>query len=142
MNHPPASDPKRVTIERYFSELFSQGRVELVPDLLHPDYVNRSPGSPDLPRGREGVAIVVQALRRAFPDLNYRIDDIVIGDDSIAVRTTLTGTHRGDFFGSPASNRRVEVSQITIERFLDGKIIEHHRVTDELALRRQLGLTE
>lgn len=141
MNHPLTSDPKHVVIERYFGELFNQGRVELVRELLHADYVNHSPGSPDLPRGREGVAIVVQALRTAFPDLNYRIDDIVLGDDSVAVRTTLTGTHLGDFFGLAASNRRVEVSQITIERFRDGKIIEHHRVTDELELRRQLGLT-
>jgi predicted ester cyclase len=29
---------------------------------------------------------------------------------------------------------------MTIERFRDGKIVEHYRVTDELALQRQLGL--
>lgn len=140
MTHSAASDFKRSVIERYFSELFNQGRVELVPELLHPNYENHSPGSADLPHGRAGVAIVVQALRTAFPDLNYRIDDIVVGDDRVAVRTTLTGTHLGDFFGLPATGRHVEVSQITIERFRDGKIIEHHRVTDELELRRQLGL--
>ena len=48
--------------------------------------------------------------------------------------------HLGDFFGVPATGKRVEVSQMTIERFLDGKIVEHHRVTDELGLRQQLGL--
>jgi len=132
-------DPKHVAIERYFGELFNHGRVELVPELLHPEYVNGSPGSPDLPRDRSGVVIIVGALRRAFPDLNYQIDDVVVGQDAIAVRTTLRGTHLGDFFGLPATGKRVEVSQMTIERFRDGKIIEHHRVTDELALRQQLG---
>lgn len=107
---------------------------------MHPDYVNRSPGSADLPRGRAGVAIVVKALRTAFPDLEYTIEDVVIGVDAVAVRTTLRGTHRGDFFGLPATGKSVEVSQMTIEHFKDGKIVTHHRVTDELALQRQLGV--
>jgi steroid delta-isomerase-like uncharacterized protein len=136
------ADPKGLVIERYFNELFNQGQVELVPELLHPDYVNRSPGSPDLPRGRDGVTIVVKALRAAFPDLEYTIEDMVIGMDAVAVRTTLRGTHRGDFFGLAATGKRVEVPQMTIEHFKDGKIVTHHRVTDELALQRQLGVVK
>jgi steroid delta-isomerase-like uncharacterized protein len=136
------TDEKRIVIQRYFDELFNQGKVELVTELLHPDYVNGSPGSPDLPRGRDGVAIVVKALRAAFPDLEYQIEDMVIGPDAVAVRTTLRGTHRGDFFGLAATGKRIEVSQMTIERFKDGKIVAHHRVTDELALQRQLGFAK
>lgn len=130
---------QRAIIERYFYELFNQGKVELIAELLHPEYVNGSPGSPDLPKGPDGVAMVVQALRRAFPDLRYEIEDMVIGLDAVAVRTTLGGTHRGDFFGLAPTGKSVRVSQITIEHFRDGKIIRHHRVTDELSLQRQLG---
>jgi steroid delta-isomerase-like uncharacterized protein len=137
-----SADEKRIVIERYFNQLFNQGKVELVTELLHPNYVNGSPGSPDLPRGRDGVAIVVKALRSAFPDLEYTIEDMVIGADAVAVRTTLRGTHRGDFFGLPSTGKRVEVSQMTIEHFKDGKIVAHHRVTDELALQRQLGVVK
>jgi len=126
-------------IRRYFDELFGQGRVELLPELLAEDYVNHSPGSPDLPRTREGVGMVVQALRRAFPDLRYAIEDVVVGERAVATRTTMTGTHRGDFFGLPATGRRVHVSQMTLERIRDGRIVAHHRVTDELSLMRQLG---
>jgi steroid delta-isomerase-like uncharacterized protein len=130
----------RTLIERYFNELFNGGRVELIPKLLHPDYVNHSPGTPELPRGRDGVAIVVAGLRRAFPDLSYAIDDLVLGDDAVATRTTMTGTHRGDLFGLPATGRSVKVAQFTIERIKDGQIIAHHRLTDDLALLRQLGV--
>src|SRR5215470_7301127 len=119
-------------IERYFNELFNQGRIDLVPDLLHDRYVNHSP-SPGLPPGRAGVIVVVEALRRAFPDLTYTIEDLVVGDDAVAVRTRVRATHRGDFFGAPPSGRAIDVQQITIERFLEGKIVAHHRVTDELS---------
>jgi steroid delta-isomerase-like uncharacterized protein len=131
---------KADVIRRYFLELFNQGRLELLPELLHEKYVNHSPGSPDLPTGREGVGLVVQALRRAFPDLNYHIDELVEGSDSVAARTTLTGTHQGDFFGIAPTGKRVTVKQMTFERFLEGRIVAHHRLTDDLALLRQLGV--
>lgn len=134
------SDAKVIVIRRYFEELFNQGKVELVNDLLHAEYVNHSPGSPQLPRGREGVAIVVEALRRALPDLHYQIDDMIVGDDGVAVRATLTGTHRGDLFGLAATGRFVNVTQMTFERFRDGQIVAHHRLTDDLSMLRQLGV--
>ena len=130
----------RDVIERYFGELFNQGRVELVDELLHPDYVNHSPGSADLPRGRDGVRIVVEALRRGFPDLSFAIEDLVVGEDAVAARTTLTGTHLGDLFGIPPTGRSVRVAQMTIERFRDGRIVAHHRLTDDLSMLRQLGV--
>lgn len=131
-------DAKRRVIERYFGELWGKGRLELVDELLHEEYVNHSP-SPGLPVGREGLRIVVPAMRTAFPDLRYDLEELVIGDDRVATRTTMRGTHRGDFFGLAPTGRTVCVAQMTIERFRDGKIVAHHRVTDEAALGRQLG---
>jgi len=132
-------DAKIRVIRRYFEQLFNQGELELIPELLHPDYVNHSPGWPDLPRGRDGVRLVVQTLRRGLPDLHYRIDDLVGGPECVATRTTLTGTHRGELFGLPATGRSISVSQMTFEHFCEGRIIAHHRLTDELSLLRQLG---
>lgn len=125
-------------IERYFGELWNEGRVELVDELLHPEYVNHSP-SPGLPPGREGVRVVVRAMRSAFPDLHYTIEDLVAGADAVATRTRLRGTHRGDFFGLAPTGRAVDVAQMTIERFRDGRIVAHHRLTDEALLARQLA---
>lgn len=128
-------DAKRTIIERYYDQLFTRGRVE----LLHPDYVNHSPGWPELPRGRDGVAIVVAAMRGAFPDLRYTIEELVVGDDAVAARTIVRGTHLGAFGELAPTGRTFEIAQITIERFLDGQIVAHSRLTDELALLRQLG---
>jgi predicted ester cyclase len=94
--------------------------------------------SPGLPSGREGVRVVVVALRKAFPDLRYSIEDLVVGSDAVATRTTMRGTHRGDFFGLAPTGRAFEVGQMTIERFREGRIVAHHRLTDEAALMRQL----
>jgi steroid delta-isomerase-like uncharacterized protein len=135
----PIEHNRRV-IELYFGELFNEGKIELVSELLSEDYVNRSPGSPTLPTGREGVAIVVRALREAFPDLHYTVLDQLASEDAVWTRTRLTGTHRGSLFGIPASGRAVQVEQVTVERFRDGKIVEHWRLTDDLAMMKQIGV--
>lgn len=82
--------------------------------------------------------MIVRALRAAFPDLRYTVEDLVVGDDAVATRTTMRGTHRGDFFGLAPTGRTVEVAQMTFERFREGRIVAHHRITDETTLMRQL----
>lgn len=131
---------RRAVVQRYFEEVWNQGKVEVLDELLAPDYVNRSSSIPDSPPGPAGVKPIVLAMRRAFPDLHYRIDQLVVGEDAVAARVTLTGTHQGDFFGIAPTGKRFEVTQTNIERFRDDKIVEHFRNTDELTLLRQLGV--
>jgi predicted ester cyclase len=127
---------------RYFDEVWNQGKVDVLDELLVPDYINHTPSTGHPPPGPNGLKPIVQAIRRAFPDLHYTIEDIVVGADTIAIRTTMTGTHEGDLFGIAPTHRRVKVMQIQIERIKNGRIVEHWRVTDDLTLMRQLGVVQ
>jgi steroid delta-isomerase-like uncharacterized protein len=135
---PDASANLRL-IRRYFDELWNEGRVELIPELLDDTYVNHSPGTPDMPRDRSGVAGIVRAMRAAFPDLHYHIEELLADEGAVAVRLTVTGTHLGDFFGIRPSGQSFRVTQLNIEHVAGGKIVAHHRATDELSLLRQIG---
>lgn len=131
---------KRQVIHRYFDEVWNRGQLDVLDELLAPDYVNHSSSLPDSPRGPSGVKPIVTAMRKAFPDLHYTIEKIVIGPDAVAVRTRMSGTFTGDLFGLPPTGKRFEVTQMTMEEFLDGKIVAHWRNTDELAMLKQLGV--
>jgi predicted ester cyclase len=61
----------------------------------------------------------VRALRIAFSDLHYTVDELVVGRDAVAVRTTLTGTHRGTFYGLAPTRRTLRVSQVTFDDFAE-----------------------
>lgn len=126
--------------QRYFEEVWNQGRVDVLDELLAPTYVNHTPSTPDPPPGPDGLKPIVLAMRRAFPDLHYEIQDVVATNDTVVLRVVMTGTHRADLFGLPATGRRVSVAQINIEHIRDGRIAEHWRVTDELTLMKQLGV--
>jgi steroid delta-isomerase-like uncharacterized protein len=135
-----AQQDGRTLARRYFEEVWNEGKVDVLDELLAPDYINHTPSVGRPPKGPDGLKPIVLAIRRAFPDLHYTIEDVIVTPETVVIRTTMTGTHEGDLFGIAPTRRKVSVMQIQIERIKDGRIVEHWRVTDELSLMRQLGV--
>ena len=128
----------RELILRYFEDVWNRGKLEELDALLDANYVNHTPSIPNPLPGAAGLAPIVRAMREAFPDLHFKIEEIIATEDSVVARVVMVGTHRGSLFGLPATGRRVEVDQINIEHIRNGRIVEHWRLTDELTLMKQL----
>lgn len=126
-------------IQAYFDRAWNLGDIEVLQSIISPDYINHSPGTPNPEKGPNGLIPIVQAMRVAFPDLHFGIQDRVVSEDKAAVRSIMNGTHLGDFFGIPATGKTVSVAQFQIEHIRDGKIIAHWRQSDDLSLLKQLG---
>jgi C-1 hydroxylase len=77
---------------------------------------------------------------KAFPDLNFRIDNLVAERDLVSTRMTARATHQAEFMGVPASGKEITCSVMGLIRISNGKIIEHWNVMDELHLLQQIGL--
>jgi steroid delta-isomerase-like uncharacterized protein len=75
-----------------------------------------------------------------LPDLHFDVDDTITEKDKLVVYWTITGTHRGEFLGVPATNKKVSFSGITINQIRDGKIIESTVIWDGLGLLEQFGI--
>ena len=134
-----SAEESKATMGRYF-DVFEQGNVALLDELLAPDYINHTPATPDLPTGPEGVKGVVTMFRSAMPDLRVVVEDMIAEGDKVATRYTLEGTHQGELFGVPPTGQRLSIKSITVERVSEGKIREHWRVTDSLDMMQQLGV--
>lgn len=126
-------------ILRYFEEVWNQGKLEVLDDIMAANYINHSPGMPNPPQGPAGLKPIILAIRQAFPDLKYVINNMVISEEQVAVHTTMHGTHQGEFFGLAPTAKLIEVDQMQIERIKNNQIVEHWRVTNDLALMQQLG---
>jgi predicted ester cyclase len=127
-------------ISRYFEEVWNQGKLEVLDELIAPNYINHSPKAPNPKPGPEGLKPIVAALRKGMPDVKYTIQDMVVSSDKVAVRLIITGTHTGDLFGIAPTGKKVAFNQFQIERIENGKIVEHWRQTDDLGMMKQLGL--
>ena len=125
-------------IERLPLEVLNKGSVELINEILSVDYVDHA-AQPGTPKTRDGFKQTVLALRTAFPDLHYTIDDAIESGDRIVHRLTASGTMKGDFQGMTASGKRATWTEIHIARLANGRLIEHWSVIDQLGMLVQLG---
>jgi steroid delta-isomerase-like uncharacterized protein len=126
-------------VTRYFEEIWNSGNLNLLDEIISPQYINHSPGSPNPKPGPSGLRPIIEAIRKAFPDLNYKIVNMVATDTQVAIHTKMSGTHLGDLFGLAPTGKKVNVNQMQIERMINGQIVEHWRVTDDLTFLKELG---
>jgi steroid delta-isomerase-like uncharacterized protein len=124
---------------RLQEEVFGQGELESVDELLAPDYVSHAPGGPELSRGPEAIKEIVRAYHSAFPDINFTVKKQVAEGDMVVTRWIARGTHRGEFMGVPPSGRRIEVSGMSIDRISGGRIVENWNNWEALEMMRQIG---
>ena len=134
----PANGPHERVLRRFADEVINRGDTSALAELVHEEYVYRSPGEEI--RGPEGLVALFDGYRSAFPDLALEIDDLVVADDATVMVFTLTGTHRGDLLGIPATGRRVRVNGMVRSRYRDGKIADEWEILDQYTLFEQLGI--
>lgn len=125
--------------KRWYGEVVSGGKTELIDELCAPDFVDHDP-LPGTSADLAGIKEFVAQIRAAFPDLQVTVDDLIGEGDRLAVRSTMRGTHEGDFMGIPASGKKVEVSNYDFVRFENDQAAEHWGVIDSAALMEQLGM--
>lgn len=134
-----ALQKNRMLVTRYFEEVWNQGRLDVLDELIASDYVNHSASVPNPRPGPADLKPIVAEMRRGIPDLHYEILDMVVAPDKVAVHVRLTGTHRASLFGMKPSGGRIDVRQMQIEWIRDGRITQHWRLTDDLQMLKQMG---
>ncbi|SHH76942.1 conserved hypothetical protein, steroid delta-isomerase-related [Chryseolinea serpens] len=135
-------DKNKQIVQTYFDEVWNKGNVDALDELLSTEYINHTPSTPNPPKGAVGLKPIVRAIRKGFPDLHYEIKEIIATNDRVVARVVMTGTQSDTLFGIPPTGKRIEVNQINIEKIENGRIVEHWRVTDELAMMQQLGVVQ
>ena len=75
-----------------------------------------------------------------FSDAELIFVDLFGQGDKMVKHWRFKGTHDGDFFGVPATNKKVDVSGTTLIKMKEGKIVAEQDFMDFLSFYTQLGL--
>ena len=134
-----STEQNKALVRQMVEEVFNRGNTSVVDKFMAPDFVEREELPPGIPRGREGVEQMVTMFRSAFPDFKFTIDDLVAEGDKVVIRSTWSGTHKGEFMGIPPTGKRVSFGVIDILRMAEGKCVEHWGQMDSMGLMQQLG---
>jgi predicted ester cyclase len=108
------------------AQAISEGDLEALDELMVPELADEF---------KRDVA----ELRRAFPDYaGTNVEQIAEGEE-VANRFVFLGTHLGEFEGVNPTGKRVEFVGHSIDRVVEGKIVESWVEVDMLGVMRQLG---
>jgi ketosteroid isomerase-like protein len=125
-----------------FWQLFEDGKLEALDDLIDPDCHFKMPGN-DL-RGRAALKQMLGAYRTAFPDLKHQVKSHVESGDTIAIELEVTATHTGPMqtpAGTvPATGKKVVWESCDYIRVKNGRFLSWHVYHDSVPFLTALGL--
>ena len=133
----PAESNEQI-LARYVREVWDEGDLDALERFMSPSYKRHvSPTLPPLDRNAQIERL--RGFRSAFPDITLTVEDVVAGDDRVAFRSTIRGTHRGPLAGMAATDTEITVTLVDIVRIEDGSFAEQWGGPDMSDLFRQLG---
>jgi steroid delta-isomerase-like uncharacterized protein len=108
---------------------------------LYDDAIKLHGYSPE-PMNKAAVRDFYDMIHRAFDGPKLTFHDVFSNGDRVAIRFTMTGTHRSDFLGIAPTGRSIAVDGITILHFRNGKCVERWSSVDMYAWLMQLGAVQ
>ncbi|MFI7611142.1 ester cyclase [Nonomuraea terrae] len=116
------TEPQAVAVRVY--QLFDTGDVGGLDEIVAPDMVDHNP-VPGAGSGIDGLRLLVAAVRDGFTGTRHEvIQQGETGDGWVVCHWRMTAVHTGDWFGTPATGRRVSFTGTDLMRVADGKIVE------------------
>jgi steroid delta-isomerase-like uncharacterized protein len=127
-------------VHRMNEEVWNQGNLEVLDELFSKDFVRHFLPNGSVTRGLDQFRDHISSHREAFPDWAEDIKLMVAEGNLVATQFTSTGTNEGSFLGNSPTGNRIHISEMSIYRIVDGKIVEQWLIPDLLSLNQQLGL--
>jgi steroid delta-isomerase-like uncharacterized protein len=105
-----------------------------------PEYEGVDVGEAEPQRGPQAISRSVDRYLRAFPDLRFVEEDVVVQGDRAVVVWTAHGTHEGKLMHIPPTGRKIAVRGISVLTIENEKITRGLYVWDAAGLLRAIGL--
>jgi predicted ester cyclase len=120
------SDGNKALVRRYYDEILNERKLETL-------------------AGYWADEQMIEPVRRgcfsyftAFPDLHCSVDELIAEGDKVFCRSTMTGSHDGEYKGIPPTGRHISAESAEVYRIVDGKFVGYWCLTNVAGLMRQL----
>jgi len=123
-----------------FAEAVNTANYELFDEVVAPDSVDHDP-APGQVAGPKGYRALFTEMRRAFPDMQVDVAELVADEEAIGFAYTFAGTQNGPLMGIPATGKKVKIRGLQISKFRNGMMVERWGSSDQLGMLQQIGAT-
>ncbi len=110
-----------IYIQKRFIAAVNNNELDQLNDLVAPNVIDNDPVAGQVP-GPQGYIRFFRSLRRAFPDMNIDVEQIVADEeDSVGFVYTFSGTHYGDYSGVSGTGNHVQIKGHANKPFCTGQ---------------------
>ena len=134
------SEHENIEISKKQAAAFNARNLDEYLSHIDESYVGESESPLSPIRGREGVRKNVEMIFAAFPDVRIEIEQVLASGDFVVTRSVVTGTHKGNFNGIPATNKPVKIRVCTVTEIRNGRAIRGRLYADNATLYQQIGV--
>ncbi len=136
----PTSTETNKALVRRFGEAMNTRRLELLDDVLAPDFARHCQATPGVRvTNREEFKDFLRQDLATFPDSVQMPVHLVAEDDLVAAWLTYEGTQLGPMGPFPASGKKMRLEFGAFVRIENGRIAEMWVTWDNVAALTQLG---
>jgi len=108
-------------VNLYYEELWNKKNKDFI-NTLFDDNISFHGSLGLSANGKKEFEVYMDMIHTAIPNLFHSIVDIVVDEDTIAVRALYTGKHSGKLLDYEATNNRLIYNGATFFKFEEGKI--------------------
>lgn len=123
---------------RFTDECWNDGNLARVSELVAEDCRHHDRVFPHMAPGPASMRRLIERVRRAFPDLKFKVVDATAEGDEVKVHWSATATQTAEFLGIPPRNKFASIQGTSIYRIEGGKIAENWMKWDVMSLMAQL----
>ena len=127
-------------VGRYLEEVIHRGNVDAIDESIATNHHLTWPGSPTPMCGPEGFKYLLIIYDSAFPDLQWKTEEVTAQGETVVARLLARGTHQRELMGMPPTGKRVTWTETHIFRVAGGKLVEHWTNLDQVSMLQQFGV--
>lgn len=127
---------------RRFETCINTNDLSLGEELISSSAAFTTPVSPEPLHGAKGYLSVVEFMRRSFPDVQWKLVNMVADETTVAVQWLCTGTFSGDapFAGLQPNGRKFSTTVMNFYTLdADGRIINDVAATGIAGILQGIG---
>src|SRR6476619_5985907 len=104
-------EQNKAVVLRNYEEIWNKGRLKLADEIVDPAFQDHPPTRFfDVGRkGPDSLKEAVRHFREGFSDVHDTMIYIVAEGEKVAYLGAISGTQDGEFFGFPATGKRMQV---------------------------------
>lgn len=133
-------EENKSVVRRFYEEVMNKGNVEVLDEVMVPDFQDHGETLFGSPRGRDVLRQGIIEARGILSDLHVTLEDVIAEGDRVGVRGHMRCIHKGEFLDAAPTGNELTWAGIALFRLVDGKIAERWFNSDSLSILQQLGL--